>query len=128
MKKRIIIFLAVTTILCGCVNDLAFIQGDGDLIKVNLSLSGEITVNEELLTKSGESKALLGIQVYQNGSPYAWGLFDNTNDLSIYLHSGKQYSIKCQYIKNGKEVLYCFNKTTDVNTSTYLLTGYHKIL
>lgn len=118
--KNVLLFLVVATILCGCVNDISLIQNDGDLIKANLSLSGEISVNEEPLTKSGESNALLGIQVYQNGSPYAWGLFDSSDGLSLFLHSGAEYSIICQYIKNGKETLKYFT-SSEATVSTYIL-------
>lgn len=127
MKKISLLFVSAVC-LVGCNKELSEIPNDDNLISVNLSLSGEVSTIDEPLTRAEESNALIGIQVYQNGSPYAWGLFDSTDGLCLYLHSGSQYSIKCQYIKNGKEVLYCFNKTTDANTPTYLLTGKHTIL
>lgn len=119
--KKIAFIIAFATIVSSCTGDLSDFQNSDDLIPFDLSLSGEVSTIEEPLTKSEESKALLGIQVYQNGSPYAWGLFDNTNGLSIYLHSGSEYSIICQYIKNGKETLKLFNQSTDATTPSYIL-------
>ena len=106
--KRInlkVFLLVLSTILVGCNKELYDIKNYDDLISVNLSLSAEVLTIDEPLTKSGESNALLGIQVYQNGSPYAYGLFDDISSMHIYLHSGKDYSFKAQYIKNGKELL-----------------------
>lgn len=111
----------IASIISGCMNELSDIAKDGDLITVNLSLAGEVSVNEVPLTKNGESIALLGIQVYQNGNPYAWGLFDSVEGISINLHSGAEYSAICQYIKNGKETLHFFEQSTDAKTKTYLL-------
>ena len=123
MKK--ILYIVLTAVLfTGCNKELTTTSQDGDLIKVGLSLTGEVSVSEEPLTKSGESDALLGIQVYQGTTPYAWGLFDTTEGLNLYLHSGAEYSIVCQYIKNGKRTLYHFNESSDANITSYIYSGH----
>ena len=127
--KKIIYLLAIASIFSACKDALPE-NLDDDIISVGLSLSGEISITDEPLTKTGESNALIGIQVYQAGSPYAWGLFDTTDGISICLHSGSEYSIICQYIKNGKEVLHYFSKTNDATVNTYKLSdafsGYYR--
>lgn len=120
MKKLLFVLTAI--IFCfGCEKELPKASDGGDLVKVGLSLSGEVSVSEEPLSRAGESNALLGIQVWQGGEKYAWGLFDTTEGINIYLHTGQEYAITCQYIKNGKEALYNFDKAVDATRSTYIL-------
>lgn len=104
MKNKVFLF-AVATILYGCVNYLPDTQYNDEFIKVNLSLSGEVSLSETPLTKSMESGDLLGIQVFQNDIPYAYGLFDNASNLTVYLHSGRSYYFQVQLIKGGKSLL-----------------------
>ena len=110
MKKIISILSGLAVLLAGCQKELSPATGAEDgRVLVSLSLTGEITVNEEplVITRGSEtsSKDLYGVQVYQNGAAYAYGLFDNISDMSIYLHSGKTYTFECTLIKNGKEII-----------------------
>ena len=76
------------------------------LYKVSLKIGGEITTADSPLTKADENNILFGISVYRDGSAdnnsFAYGLFDNINDISIFLLSGHSYTFKCTLIKNGK--------------------------
>ena len=119
--KKIALLLVFAVSLVGCNKETAEIPSDDNLISVNLSLSGEVSTIDEPLTRSGESNALIGIQVYQNESPYAWGLFDSTEGIHLNLHTGSAYSIVCQYIKNGKETLKYFESSSDATVDTYIL-------
>ncbi len=92
--KKILSILAILTILSSCKDLLSDVNNKEDLIEVKLSLTGEVTVKEEPLTKAFDSNDLIAIQVYQDGSPYAYGLFDDISNLNIYLHSGESYSFK----------------------------------
>lgn len=82
----------------------------GNLIEASFSFSGDVLIQEEPMdqTRSEESGSedLYGIQVYQNGQKYAYGLFDNPGDMKIFLHTGKTYSFVCTLIKNGKNYVY----------------------
>ncbi len=95
----------MAALLLGCCKEFSGDNVKDDVISVNLTLSGEVTVSEEPLTKSISSDDLVGIQVYQNDEPYAYGLFDDASRMSINLHTGKKYSFKSQLIKNGKSVV-----------------------
>lgn len=119
--KKIVTFLALSAILCGCTKEISNNQSTNDLIFAKLVLSGEVSIDEEPLTKADASNALLGIQVYQGTTPYAWGLFDDIDNIRLCLHSGTEYSVICQYIKNGKKTLYHFEKGKDATQSTYIL-------
>lgn len=101
MKKTLSIII-VAAILSGCEKYLPdSLVAENDLITVTLSLSGDVSVQEEPLTKSTRSSDLIGIQVYQDGAPYAYGLFNGGRNISINLHSGKDYAFKAQLIKDG---------------------------
>lgn len=123
MKKIATIFV-LAAFLCGCTKEISNNKNSEDLILAKLVFSGEVSIDEEPLTKAGESNALLGIQVYQGGSPYAYGLFDTIEDIGLCLHSGAEYSVICQYIKNGKEILYHFKGNEDAKLPTYILSDY----
>lgn len=110
--KKILSILAILTILSSCKDLLSDVNNKEDLIAVQLSLTGEVTVKEEPLTKSFDSNDLIAIQVFQNGGRYAYGLFDDISNLKIYLHSGSSYSMRAMMIKNGKNTLTPFNQNT----------------
>lgn len=81
---------------------------EGERVLVNLNLAGEISVEEIPLTKAFSEGDLIGIQVKQGSTYYAYGLFDNPSNISLYLNHGKRYSFECSLVKNGK--------TTIINT------------
>lgn len=110
--KKIVIILAMAAFLFGCDKEFSGDNLNDDVFTVNLTLSGEVSVTEEPLTKSISSNDLVGIQVYQNDVPYAYGLFDDASKMSINLHTGKKYTFKSQLIKNGKSVVRKLNSST----------------
>lgn len=110
--KRIFSLFAILAILSSCKDLLSDDMNKEDLIEVNLSLTGDVTVKEEPLTKTFDSNDLIAIQVYQNNNRYAYGLFDDISNLKIYLHSDKSYTFKALMINNGKNTLQPFNKNT----------------
>lgn len=78
---------------------------------VSLNLSGDIDVAQEPLTRGTATNDLYGINVYysEDGTTYknyAYGLFDNKEDMTIELLSGYQYKFACTLVKNGKQSLY----------------------
>lgn len=76
------------------------------ICKVSLKIGGEITIDESPLTKADDNNTLFGISVFKDGSEkqnaFAYGLFDNINNINVFLLSGHSYTFKCTLIKNGK--------------------------
>ena len=81
---------------------------------MSLGLGGEITISETPLSRAAgsetSSKDLYGINVYYDKEKdgniddhYAYGLFDNTEDMVITLLTGYKYKFECTYVPNGKE-------------------------
>ncbi len=107
MKKTVLLLSLI--IAFGCEKHVNTCPSDNDLVKVSLALGGEVTVEESPLdqTRAGdnESNDLIGIQVYEGTTPYAYGLFDSIDGKTIYLHSGKTYKFECAKIINGKNVV-----------------------
>lgn len=82
---------------------------DTEVYTLKLNLLGDVTTSESPLTKGEESDCLFGIWIGEDGEAienyFAAGLFDEYNDISIYLHAGHKYYIKSTLIKNGKQVV-----------------------
>ena len=80
---------------------------------VSLCMGGEISVEDEPLTRGTATNDIYGINVFvdTNGDGnitdhYAYGLFDNKQDMTISLLSGYKYKFECSLVKNGKNTLY----------------------
>ena len=80
---------------------------------VSLNFGGEISVGEEPLTRGTATNDIYGINVYVDTDGdgkitehYAYGLFDNKEDMTISLLSGYKYAFECSLVKNAKNTLY----------------------
>lgn len=94
-----------------CINNNLGSSIDSEaLIETTIRLQNSVSINESTLaveTKSSEhNNDLIGIQVYQDGKPYAYGLFDGSTDSwKLFLHSDKNYKFICSTVKNGKNII-----------------------
>ena len=111
--KKLFLFAIALIALAGCEKD-AELEDTGVYGKeyvVNLGFSGEIEVSHSPLTKAGTND-LYGVQVYSRESgeseyaPYAYGLFDNTADMTVKLIGGYQYKFVASMVEDGKEKIY----------------------
>lgn len=108
--KKIIFFLSCLSVFMAstsCRDQITLREDEPQYITIRLGTSGDGQ------TKSSSTADLYGITVYydsaRNGSPdtpYAYGLFDNKEDMTITLLSGYTYSFSCRLVKDGKTVLY----------------------
>lgn len=121
--KKIASLIAILTILYSCNDRLSDDIQKDDLISVKLSLTGDVVVDEEPLTKVASSNDLIGIQVYQENVPYAYGVFEDINNLNIYLHSERNYSFQVTYIKDGKDKLRLPNQNFGDRCLVYSYSG-----
>lgn len=83
-------------------------DSEPEYVTVHLGTTGEIQ------TKSASTDDLYGINVYYDSSKdgnsdthYAYGVFDNKEDMSISLLAGYTYKFECTLVKDGKTALYC---------------------
>lgn len=85
------------------------IPGEPKEYIVSLGLTGEIDIEESPLSKASGND-LYGVQVFQKAGnsyyPYAYGLFDDKNKMSIKLIEGAYYKFAITMIVNGKKVIY----------------------
>lgn len=88
-----------------------------EYVTVSLGLDlVDLDVTYEPLTRAQENNDLYGIQVYsavpttesRNWQPFAYGLFDNTDNLSINLLKGYEYKFVATMLKDGKEKIFHF--------------------
>jgi hypothetical protein len=118
MKQFIIAFVVVllATFNTSCSTSIITETGDIEVYTVNLGWGGELDVTYEPLTRSQVSTDLYGVQVYSASTmndytdwePYAYGLFDDSNNITINLIKGYQYKFVATMVKDGKNIVkYC---------------------
>lgn len=119
--RRYVFLFALALIIMGCSQDDAN-QTDNDIIKVSLKLNGDIVSSDSPITRADtESRDLIGITVYKGTQQFAYGIFDNLDDVSIYLKAGSNYKFKCTLIKEAKDKLY-FSSTSETSTERFKYT------
>ena len=82
-----------------------------EYVTVSLGLNVELDYEYEPLTRAEENNDLYGIQVYSTPvpatenavwTPFAYGLFDTTENLTIKLIRGYEYKFVATMVKDGK--------------------------
>lgn len=115
MKQFIFTFIITIMALfaTSCTKNEVIEVSDPDVYTINLGWSGDLDITYEPLTRSQTNNDLYGIQVYStpaqgdNSSwePYAYGLFDNSDAITINLIKGYKYKFIATMIENGKELI-----------------------
>lgn len=109
MKRIFLIISIALTSICymSCQNLKDSKDSEPEYITVRLGTTGEVQ------TKSTGTDDLYGINVYYDPSRdgnsnthYAYGIFDNKDDMSITLLSGYTYKFECTLVKDAKKLLY----------------------
>lgn len=84
-----------------------------EIYVVSLNFNGDIEVSQEELSRGIATDDVYGINVYYDNEKdgnindhYAYGLFDNKEDMKIALLSGHKYKFECSLVKKGKKTLY----------------------
>ena len=120
--KKIAIFgtFAIALLACigftACNNKSDVVPEEPETYTVHLGWSGEINVSYEPLMRAATND-LYGIQVYSKPTsdsssewtPYAYGLFDDPNNVVITLQKGYKYKFESTMIKNGKNRVNTYN-------------------
>jgi hypothetical protein len=105
-----IIYIAAICLLCGCSkDDVVEEQSVPKKYTVSLKFNGEIETEDSPLTRAETASTdLYGIQVSQGNYSYAYGLFDNPNNIKLNLLSGNKYKFEVSLIKDGKNAVYSY--------------------
>lgn len=109
MKLRYLIsMVSIVGLMYGCIDNELFYQtkeAASKEVTISLNLGGEILVADEPMTRGVDESDIYGIQVYKDDEPFAYGLFDNIDNLKINLLKGSKYKIVTSMVKNGKNIL-----------------------
>lgn len=120
MKTKYILF--AVTLLLGFSSCSKNDEGNTELtpessemVTVSLALGGEVITSEQPLSRAEETSStdLYGVQVYEEGKKYAYGLFDNIGDMKINLTRDKAYKFVVTLVKDGKNKVDCPNEAYD---------------
>lgn len=121
MKKfSILVSLAVALLVALCTTSCNTFDDsvgkptpEAEYYVATIGFGGEIEVGYEPLARSNDNNDLYGINVYSapatyvgetpTWEPYACGLFDNVDNVSINLLIGYQYKFVASMVKDGKE-------------------------
>ena len=120
--KRFFLLLAVVGMLFTACNEAGTNEQpntptEPEYVTVSLGLNVELDYGYEPLSRAEENNDLYGIQVYSTPVPatenaewtkYAYGLFDNVDNLTIKLIRGYEYKFVATMVKDGKEKVVCF--------------------
>lgn len=85
-----------------------------EYVTVQLGMGGELDITYEPMTRGNNNNDLYGIQVYSapkdqenpSWSYYAYGTFDDVNDLTVSLLKGFQYKFVATMVVDGKSKIY----------------------
>lgn len=114
MKNNIfkILVLLLPVALSSCRMDKPEPLPSGKTYAVHLDVTRERTIQEEeepMAAQKASSTDLYGIQVYKKGlstySKYAYGIYDNVEDIYLELAAGSTYKIEMTLIPNGKTTI-----------------------
>lgn len=117
-KGKLLLLMLATCFLAACTNNEEPIEnnpnnGTPKEYIVSLGFSGEITDITESPLSRAVGNDLYGIQVYsaptatnEEYAPYAYGLFDNKDNMVIKLLEGYKYKFVASMVVDGKNVLY----------------------
>lgn len=135
------LMLLVASGIVSCTETVDNVPQDSDSkeVIVPLSFSGEILDMGTTPLSRAAGNDLLYIQVYtldtdeygdQRTAPYAHGLFDNTDNITIALKDGKEYGFIATMIKDGKNRVYkdeeaCYGLPFEIQlTNKFVLSEY----
>ncbi len=114
-----IAMLSMLSLATSCENSSALSEQpttptEPEYVTVSLGFDVNLDYEYEPLTRAEENNDLYGIQVYStpvpatenaNWTKYAYGLFDNVDNLTIKLIRGYEYKFVATMVKDGKDKL-----------------------
>ncbi len=112
MKRFIIRLFPLAVLLClySCNENRIDASEEPEYITMRFGFDGDQSSTD---TKASSDGNLYGINVLYDSKKdgnidtrYAYGLFDNKQDMVIQLLSGYKYEFRCTLVKNGKNTLY----------------------
>lgn len=134
MKAKQLLFAALTLAIgaISCEKSLGDVQQPDikpKTMKIKLRATGEIDVDHQPLTRfTADDRDLYGVQVWHKPVStggyeyYAYGLFDNLDNVELEVKENYKYRIEVRMIDDGKDKIYCDSILVD--TKYYL--GYGK--
>jgi|GEM_PF-3157185 hypothetical protein len=118
--KKIYLFsiciISFLTISCSKTDSRVEAQ-DNEACLVTINPIGEITTSENPLSKAATNNIYL-LQVYQNDTSYACGLFDDLSKMKVYLHKGNVYKLIVSVAYDVKNLLPISSNKLSYGTKT----------
>lgn len=93
---------------------------DGEDCEVTFSITGDISVSESALTRAGSPNDLYAVQVYKGNNAFAFGIFDNIQDMNLNLKKGSAYSVRFCLVRDAKVLLASYYSLTNNGLRTFI--------
>lgn len=112
MKKFSLLLMLLFTLLSCSQEEVSNTLENGKKYIVSLGFSGEITDIIEVPLRSSTDNNLYGLQIYSSPvstdeyKPYAYGLFDRKENMTIELVQGNKYKFISTMVVDGKEKIH----------------------
>lgn len=124
MKKLFILFMALITMfaIISCSENAIASEDSNDTVELSFGFSGEfdsisqVPFSSKALSRGGveetSAKNWYAIQVYdENGTPYAYGFFDNIEDMKLLCIKDATYSFAVDMVPEAEGQVYRFSLT-----------------
>lgn len=97
-----ILLIILALLLPGCASE-EDVVASGDVVSVRFAPAMEMTQDSTVPSRSiSEVPTIIyAVQIYSNGTPMYYGLFDNPDSMTVALSSGRDYSMKMVAFQAG---------------------------
>ena len=83
LKLFQILSLLLAAILCSCSKEGTPVQEEDKFYTISLKCNGDITTADSPLTRGTATDDLYGLMVWQDGSLFGGGLYDNVENMKV---------------------------------------------
>ena len=108
-------FSIVLFLTLGCSESTESESFENEKVEVSFRFKGEvdsisqIPISSRSVDNNGESKSWYAIQVYDESGYYAYGFFDNLEDMKLLCVKGNTYNFTVDMVPQGEEKVYKFS-------------------
>lgn len=104
--KRLFAIISLVALFAACEKQQVGQMEEGQDCVVTFNILGDVSVSEDELTRSTPStNDLYAVQVYQNDGKFAFGCFDDVNEMMLNLKAGNSYNIRICMVRDAKSYL-----------------------
>ena len=102
MRKFYIVAILTLGLASACQKAETPAKDEVEDCVVTFSIGGEISTSETPLTRAGSPNDLYAVQVFKGNDAFAFGLFDNIQDMRVNMKQGSSYKVQMCLVSEAK--------------------------